>query len=273
MGSGSSWRRRATRLALGAVKKIKAYSAEFQVTVGVIRFGFFGTRHGGTEKASKGAEKSFRGRRRRKRGLRKGKRRSRGRHPRRSVPPANVFKPSNRVVRHHDRMGQYAARISSLVWERVMELKDLSDLQRRGRDFRYVQKQYLLSKRRIERTGTRILANSYLGLGLVDYLEMKGVRIYPKKVKEGNEPVREQVVDSFLSLLRSNLIQPGAEPNPRLRTLPRRGGLTRRGRVRRPLGPLCVSCGEPRHGNPSPVTRVCGSCYNLKHGLPPPYRP
>jgi len=99
--------------------------------------------------ASNGAEKSFLTRRR-KRGLRKGKRRSRGRHPRRSVPDRQSLPktPSARVVNHSGRKFLWAMRASSDL------LKDVKKYHKfpsnsdnpRIRAVRKSMKQYLLVK-------------------------------------------------------------------------------------------------------------------------------
>lgn len=270
--SCTSVRRRLRRLALGANKKIKAYSAENQLTVGVMRLGL-GNQFRGSGKASKGVEKSFRPRRR-KRGLRRGRFRSRGRHPRGSSTPANVSTHHNRVVRHHIRMADWASAVASTIRSKVLDLRDdeYSSVQSRGSVYGRLLRSYRAAKGRVARRANSALADSVLGLNLVDYLESGGMRIWPRPLRDGFTPTRDQGVSSLLQLLRGNLHVTDVETNRRRPVRPRLNGRTRRGEVRRPMGPFCVRCGEVREAT-SPHGRVCVSCYNVEHGIPPPYRP
>jgi hypothetical protein len=113
----TSLRRREGRLALGANKKIKAYSAEGGITVGVMWFSISPLSHRPL-KASKGVEKSC-FKKRRKRGLRKGKSRSRGRHPRRTTPPATSSTHTTRSVTHHLRFVTWAESVATRFGNRV----------------------------------------------------------------------------------------------------------------------------------------------------------
>jgi len=123
----TSRRRRMYRLAVGERKKITAYSAECQVTVGVMRFGIGISRSSGAVKANKGVEKSCR-QRRRTRGQRKGKKRSRGCHPRLSVTrpaqePRSMPRTIKRTVRLFDYWGKKSKRLVNLAqnWGKVFE--------------------------------------------------------------------------------------------------------------------------------------------------------
>jgi len=267
---GASRRRRMYRLAMGENKKIMAYSAEHQCTVGVLNFTLRGDFRGAM-KASKGAEKSCLRKRRRKRGLRKNVRRSRGRHPRRSELPATSSNPSSRGVNHHLRMIYWANHVGSHVWEQVNRLPDLTTLKSQGQFYGRILKIYSSRKKRIVRSSSKLLGSSVLGTDLISYLEGKGLRMFPRKLSAGFAANRDQVVDSFLSHLRAEL--PRRETDPVVPSRPRRNGLTRRGHVRvPPRSTFCVRCGgfRPRastHG------RECDACYNVRHGIPPPYRP
>jgi len=123
----SSLRRREGRLVLGANKKIRIYSAEFETTVGVVGFPVYTRISSRTLKASKGAERSSARRPRGRRGLRKGKERARGRQPR--DPPIRQPRPSNlppspksRVIRSSLRMYDFHRRIGSDFVSQVQTL-------------------------------------------------------------------------------------------------------------------------------------------------------
>jgi hypothetical protein len=127
----SSLRLREGRLVLGANKKIRIYSAEGSVTVGVIRHVFNPNVSSRPLKASKGAERSLPRRARGSRGLRRGKGRARGRHPR-SLPirqplPNNFVSAPNRVLRSHLRMCDWQRRL------RLDFIKQVKTLDEQGR--------------------------------------------------------------------------------------------------------------------------------------------
>jgi len=109
---GASNRRRIYRLQLGVNRKLTVTRWIGSATVGVVNT------TSSRLKASEGAEKSCH--RRRKRGQRRGKRRSRGCHPRRSVPlPAQPSKQPtsrtiNRMLRAYDHWDKRAKELVKL---------------------------------------------------------------------------------------------------------------------------------------------------------------
>lgn len=109
---GTSFVRKQRRLVLGASKKIKIFSAEMGITVGVMGRVFKGTRPTRQRKREKGLKSpsGLRARKRR-RGLRKGKKRSRGRQPRSNSFPSQQPSPpplwGPRRIRTHCRAFDY----------------------------------------------------------------------------------------------------------------------------------------------------------------------
>lgn len=97
MCRGTSFKRKQWRLVLGASKKIKIFSAEMGITVGVMGRAFKGTRPTRQRKREKGLKSpSVKIKRRRRRGLRRGKSRSRGRQPRSNSKPPR--QPSSEML-------------------------------------------------------------------------------------------------------------------------------------------------------------------------------
>lgn len=118
----SSLRRREGRLALGANKKIKVYSAEGNRIVEILVLDSPPSTR--PLKASKGAERSSSRRRRGCRGLRKGKRRARGCHPRCSPirqphPTVDKSGPKSRVIRSHLRMCEWQRTLKDAFVQRI----------------------------------------------------------------------------------------------------------------------------------------------------------
>jgi hypothetical protein len=122
----TSRRRQSLRLAIGANKKIMVYSAESQVTVGVMKNIFVKKDSSGSMKASKGVEKSCT-KVRRKRGQRLGKVRSRVGKTRRShTDRPSDPKPSPGPSAHATRLYVWVLKASNDLYRKGCE-KRLSE--------------------------------------------------------------------------------------------------------------------------------------------------
>jgi hypothetical protein len=119
----TSRRRQSLRLAIGANKKIMVYSAESQVTVGVMKNIFVKKDSSGSMKASKGVEKSCT-KVRRKRGQRLGKVRSRVGKTRRShTDRPSDPKSSSGPSAHATRLYVWVLRTSNDLYRKGCEKK------------------------------------------------------------------------------------------------------------------------------------------------------